>query len=156
MKERKGEHPLGDVGQILLTIVFLIIWVLDSFYLKKSVFLSNYVPLFIRLAISIAILVLSAIIFNDSRRIIKEKIRPLKVIEDGAFKFVRHPLYLSSILFFVSLTIFSLSLLSALTLIVIFLFYDYIGSFEEKVMEKKFAEKYLEYKRRTGKWLPKF
>lgn len=155
MKDKNGEHPYGDRGQILLAIVFLFIWFSDTFFLKKSTMLSNYVPFFIRLVISLGILVLAGLIFADSKRVIKEKIRPVKVIENGTFKYIRHPLYLSSILAFVGLTFFSLSILSALTVVIIFLFYDYIGSFEEKVMEKKFEKEYLEYKKKTGKWIPK-
>ncbi len=43
---RPGEHPLGDKGQIFLLIVFMLVWVLDSFFLKFSIILAAHVPLY--------------------------------------------------------------------------------------------------------------
>ena len=53
MKESKvsSEHPLGDVGQLILFVVFVIIWVVDSFFLRKSTFLSVFVPIPIRIVV---------------------------------------------------------------------------------------------------------
>ena len=33
-------------------------------------------------------------------------------------------------------------------------FYDYIASYEEKLLEDRFHEDYRNYKKRTGKWVP--
>ena len=44
-----GEHIWGDAGQIILLLIFLVIWVIDSFVLTYSTFLSNYVPLYFRI-----------------------------------------------------------------------------------------------------------
>ncbi len=156
MKERiDGEHPFGDIGQLLFFLFFLFVWILDSFFLKKSIFLADYVPFVIRIALSAAILSLAFVLYKDSKRVINHKTGPVTVISDGVFKLVRHPLYLSTFLIFAALTIFSLSLFSFAVLFAMFIFFDYISGFEEKVMEKKFGRKYLEYKNKTGKWLPK-
>ena len=40
MKEKNGEHPFGDAGQLILLGVFLVVWVGDSFFLRKTNFLS--------------------------------------------------------------------------------------------------------------------
>ena len=68
---------------------------------------------------------------------------------------MRHPLYLGSILFYAGLTVSTLSLLSIAILVVIVIFYDSIASYEEKLMEMKFGEEYVSYRRKTGKWLPR-
>jgi uncharacterized protein involved in cysteine biosynthesis len=60
LKERKGEHPYGDTGQLLLLLVFAAVWVADSFFLNATTFLSNYVPDFIR-HIVLVVLVIAAI-----------------------------------------------------------------------------------------------
>jgi protein-S-isoprenylcysteine O-methyltransferase Ste14 len=39
-------------------------------------------------------------------------------------------------------------------LLAIIIFYNYIASYEERLLEIKFAEEYNEYKKKTGKWLP--
>ena len=48
MKEKKGEHPLGDAGQLILFGLFLVIWILDSFILQRSIFLADHIPLVFR------------------------------------------------------------------------------------------------------------
>jgi len=73
----------------------------------------------------------------------------------GAFRYVRHPLYLASILFYLGLSISTGSLISLALLAVMCIFYNYIAGYEEKLLEKKFGEGYIRYKKRTGKWVPK-
>ena len=41
MKEKNGEHPRGDAGQLILFGLFLVIWILDSFILHRSTFLAD-------------------------------------------------------------------------------------------------------------------
>jgi protein-S-isoprenylcysteine O-methyltransferase Ste14 len=68
---------------------------------------------------------------------------------------VRHPLYLASILTYFGLTISTASLFSFALFVGIFVFYNYIAGFEEELLEGKFEEEYRNYKRRTGKWIPR-
>ena len=49
MKEKNGEHPFGDTGQLISLGVFVV--VCDSFFLRQSTVLSNYVPLYLRIVI---------------------------------------------------------------------------------------------------------
>jgi len=35
MKEKKGEHPFGDAGQLISLATFLIVWVTDSFFIRE-------------------------------------------------------------------------------------------------------------------------
>ncbi len=37
MEDKNGEHPFGDAGQLILLGLFLIVWVADSFFLKRTV-----------------------------------------------------------------------------------------------------------------------
>jgi protein-S-isoprenylcysteine O-methyltransferase Ste14 len=155
MEERKGEHPFGDAGQLILLGLFLIVWVGDSFFLHKSTFVSDYVPLFIRLAILGLVLIPAAYLSMSGHVVVAHEERPNSVVSTGAFRYVRHPLYSAAILFYLGLTISTASLLSLALLVVIFLFYNYIASYEERLLEIKFGEDYVSYKNRTGKWLPR-
>lgn len=56
---RVGEHPYGDMGQLIILLIFLVIWILDSFFLKFSTFPADFVPLYIRLTTAGLILVLA-------------------------------------------------------------------------------------------------
>ena len=50
-----GEHPLGDTLQVVFILVFLGVWITDSFIWHYSTFLSKYVPFYLRLIASVAI-----------------------------------------------------------------------------------------------------
>jgi protein-S-isoprenylcysteine O-methyltransferase Ste14 len=155
MKEKRGEHPFGDIGQLTLVALFLVVWVGDSFFLHWSTFLSDWVPHTVRMTI-LGLAVLPALILLwTGHPVISGKERPDHVLDTGPFRHVRHPLYLAALLGYVGTAISSLSLFSLALLIPIFVFYNYIASYEEKLLEARFGEAYREYERRTGKWLPR-
>ena len=155
MKEKNGEHPFGDTGQLILLGAFLVVWAVDSFFLRKSTFLSDYVPLYIRLIILGLALVVAMYLFRSAHVVVSHEQRPDGVVVTGVLRHVRHPLYLASILTYLGLTVSTASLFSLVLFVVIFIFHNYIASYEEKLLEKKFGEEYTRYKRRTGKWVPR-
>ncbi len=66
VKPKKGEHPLGDIGQLISLGFFLVIWVGDSCLLRKSTCLSQHVPLFIRLIMFGLALLTAVCLFKSS------------------------------------------------------------------------------------------
>ena len=38
-----GEHVFSDIGQLILLVIFLTVWIADSFVFKYSTFLTKYV-----------------------------------------------------------------------------------------------------------------
>ena len=156
MKGENGEHPLSDTGQLVMLCLFLIIWMVDSFILKKSTFLSDYVPLSIRIIILSVALITAANLIMSGHRVVSHDQDPKNMVSTGAFRYIRHPLYLGSMLFYLGLVVFTASLFSLIMLAVIFVFYNYIASYEEKLLEVSFGDEYRNYKKRTGKWVPKF
>jgi protein-S-isoprenylcysteine O-methyltransferase Ste14 len=155
MKAKEGEHPFGDVGQLVLLVAFLVIWGLDSFFLRQSTFLSAYVPLYVRLIILALALIAAMYLFKSGHVVVSHEQRPSSVVDTGAFRYVRHPMYLASMLIYTGLTISTASLFALVPLAAILVFHDYIASYEEKLLEVKFGDAYKEYERRTGKWLPR-
>ena len=154
MKEKNGEHPFGDVGQLILFALFLVVWVADSFFLRTSTLLSAFIPLSIRLSILGFALITAAYLVRSGHVVVNHVNRPARVVLTGAFRYVRHPLYLGSILFYFGLTVSTASLFSLAAMVMIFFFYNHIADFEEKVLNQKFGEEYRMYMTRTGKWLP--
>lgn len=78
-----------------------------------------------------------------------------QIIDKGFFKLIRHPIYLSQVF----QDLFAGIALMNLPIVILSLFVEiplYIGraNLEEKFLEKNLNE-YSEYKKRTGKWLPK-
>ena len=154
MKERNGEHPFGDKGQLIFFILFLSVWISDSFIFDISTFLAPSVPLLIRLTMLALCLAGGIFLSKSGHRAAEDKFRGKEVMKTEAFRFVRHPLYLASMLTYFGVAISTLSLLSLAVLIPIVIFYDHIAGYEEKLMEEKFGSEYLEYKHKTGKWIP--
>ncbi len=154
MRETKGEHPWGDAGQLIALGAFLAVWAGDSFFLRASTFLSDSVPLFIRLIIFGLALAAALGLVRSGHAAVSEAQRPVRVISGGAFRYVRHPLYLAALLGYLGLIALSLSLLALALWAGIFVFYNTIAGYEESVMEAKFGAEYRRYKDKTGRWLP--
>ena len=95
-----------------------------------------------------------AVLFLNGRVVIRRPQPADHVIDSGVFHFVRHPWYLAALLAYLGTAFSSFSLASLALLIPIFIFYNYIATYEEKLLETKFGEPYRAYERRTGKWLP--
>jgi protein-S-isoprenylcysteine O-methyltransferase Ste14 len=156
MKEKKGEHPLGDALQMALLGLFLVVWTLDSFILQRSTFLSEHIPLAFRLVFLGLTLIIAAYLFKSGHAVVSHEQRPTAVVSSGAFRYVRHPLYLGSMLIYCGLTVSTASLFCLALLVAIVLFYNYIAGYEEKLLETKLGAAYTAYKKKTGKWIPRF
>ncbi len=155
MEEKNGEHPFGDAGQLILLCIFLIVWVADSFFLRISTIFSDNIPRYIRLFFLALSLIIAIYLFLSGHVVVSGDHRPTNVVSSGAFRYVRHPLYLGVILFYLGLAVSTASLFSLALLSSIFFFYNYIASYEEILLDKRFGENYSIYKKRTNKWIPK-
>jgi protein-S-isoprenylcysteine O-methyltransferase Ste14 len=152
-----GEHPLGDTGQIILFIMFIGVWIADSFFLQYSIFFNKYIPLILRIIVAIICIAAGLYIAKKGHDILFKEIREKPtLINKGVFSFVRHPLYLGAILFYLGLTSFTFSLISFGLLIIIFIFYDYIARYEELIVLHTLGEEYKAYMRNVPRWLPRF
>jgi protein-S-isoprenylcysteine O-methyltransferase Ste14 len=125
MQERRGEHPWGDAGQLIALGIFLVVWVGDSFFLHASTFLSDGVPLLIRLAGFGLALGAALGLVRSGHVAVSEVQRPVRVITGSVFRYVRHPLYLAALLGYLGLIAITLSLLSLALWGGIFVFYNY-------------------------------
>jgi protein-S-isoprenylcysteine O-methyltransferase Ste14 len=151
-----GEHVFGDAGQIILFLIFLVVWVVDSFIFKYSTFLSNNIPIYVRLPIALVILSGSAYFARSGHRIIFGEVREQStVIRKGVFNRVRHPIYLGSLLFYFGLNVLTLSIFSFAVWIGIIAFYHFISSYEEKLLLNKFDTEYEKYMSEVPMWIPR-
>jgi protein-S-isoprenylcysteine O-methyltransferase Ste14 len=151
-----GEHRLTDVGQLVGAAAFLAVWATDSFFLRLSTFLSGIIPGYVLIPPAVLILAFSAVMAWVSHNIVfGERRDPPVVITKAFFKFVRHPLYLSEILLYFGLFLLTCSLFSLAVIAAVSIFLNYVAGVEEKKLEAAFGARYLDYKKRVGKWLPK-
>ncbi len=150
-----GEHAFGDLGQIILLIIFLIIWISDSFFLEYSTLSLDTISNMVRIVIGFPILIISGIFAKFGLGIIFGEVRKKpKIIEKGVFKIVRHPIYLGSILLYLGLTILTCSIASAVLWIIIVIFYYYISKYEEKLLLEEFGIDYKNYMGRVPMLIP--
>jgi protein-S-isoprenylcysteine O-methyltransferase Ste14 len=151
-KQKNGEHPFGDTGQIMLFLIFLIVWVVDSFFLKLTTFPAIGVPLLLRLVLAGVTIVAAVMLVRAGHSVVGHDQKGL--VTTGAFRHVRHPLYLGSILFYLGLLLATFSLASLVVFVIIVIFYNYIAAYEERLLEQRFGEDYARYRERSGRWIP--
>ncbi|MFQ5979259.1 MAG: methyltransferase family protein [Candidatus Heimdallarchaeota archaeon] len=155
-KEIQREHPLNHHFQLTAAIVFLVVWLADSFVLEWSTFPSESVPLILRLVLASVVFVVALILAIKSHEtIFGEGEEPDQVIDTGIMGSVRHPMYLGSMLVYVALFLTTLSIICLLLFGIAFLGYNKMASFEEQQLEKLFGADYRQYKNRVKKWVPK-
>ena len=150
-----GEHVYSDIGQLIFLVIFLIVWIADSFIFRYSTFLTQYISNFIRVPIALVIFIMAGLLARAGLNTVfgKKREEP-HIITTGLFSFVRHPIYLASILFYLGFILLSLSLLSILVWILIIIFYYIISRYEEKLLIKAFGSAYGEYIRKVPMFLP--
>lgn len=155
MRTREGEHPWGDVGQLVLLGLFLLAWIGDSFVWRGTTFLAEVVPVPVRLAVFVLVLAGAVILARSGHTVVDRGRGSEGVVSSAAFRYVRHPLYLGSILFYVALAVSTASLVALALTVVIFAFYDHIATYEEGRLEARYGDAYRSYRSRTGKWWPR-
>ena len=158
-KERKdliGEHKTTDAGQAIFALLFLIVWITDSFILRYSVSLNQVIPFIIRIPAGILVLIASAYISLTGHQIIFDEVREKpEVISRSVFGIVRHPIYLGEILAYFGLLLFSISLASAFIWLLTCIFLHYVSRYEEKLLVDHFGDEYKTYMEKVPMWLPK-
>lgn len=150
-----GEHKAGDAGQLIFLIIFLSVWILDSFVLEYTTFLADEIAWYFRTIPGVVILAISGYLSWAGMRIVfGEKRENPEVISKGVFTVVRHPIYLGCILFYLGLICMSPSLASAGLWILIILFYWLISRYEEKLLLQRFGQEYQAYRKKVPMLFP--
>jgi len=151
-----GEHRWGDTVQLILFVVFMGIWISDSFVFHYSTSLLEGVHDYIRLAVAVPVLIAGWILARKGMKAVFGTARESpEVISTGVFRLVRHPIYTGAILFYLGAIVMTLSLASAAFWLVIIGFYIHISRYEESILTEAFGSDYLEYKKKTGMLFPK-
>lgn len=151
-----GEHVLSDTGQLIFLLLFLAAWIIDSFFVHYSTFISKYASLYIRIPLAAIIFMISGYTAKVGHNIVFGEVREdPAVIRKGVFGMVRHPIYLGAILFYLALLILTFSIIAAVIWIFIIAFYHFIARKEEELLLEKFGKDYEEYKREVPMWIPR-
>ena len=153
-----SEHPLCDRVQLLMLILFFVVWVAYSL----GFFMSGYSTvvfealdfplLFAGIFVSLC---LSFYLVSKSHKTVLEQVSdPPKFVDSGVYAWVRHPMYLGILLFCFAFLFVSVSLVSIGIWIAFFIFYDRMATYEEQSLIKILGKPYTAYQKRVSKWLP--
>jgi protein-S-isoprenylcysteine O-methyltransferase Ste14 len=77
-----------------------------------------------------------------------------KLVTTGLYRYIRHPMYGSLLIFGFGIFLKSISWRSFILLIIIAVALFITCKVEEKEMKKKFGDEYREYMKRTKMWVP--
>lgn len=150
-----GEHKIGDAGQAILAVIFIGVWIADTFFLKYTTMFSQYIPDYVKIPVAVILFALSGYLAFKGLTTVFGRVREKPaVIRDGVFGIVRHPIYLSEILLYLGFLIMSLSLACVFIWIIIIGFMHYISRYEEKLLLARFGDEYSQYMKDVPMWIP--
>jgi protein-S-isoprenylcysteine O-methyltransferase Ste14 len=140
MSHRAGlgaEHPLNDKVQAVFLVVFLGVWGLDSFVFRFSTVFAGVVPFFVRLSLAVLSFAVGIYLGGKSLAAIFGKAdgKPT-LVTTGVYAWVRHPMYLASLLVLLTFFLTTLSVLSLLVWVGLFAFYDRMATYEERDLQR--------------------
>jgi protein-S-isoprenylcysteine O-methyltransferase Ste14 len=147
------EHQHSHLIQTTSLIVFIIIWSLDSFVYKFSEGFMPHIILPIRLGLFSITLIIALYLIKAAHDVVFD-VKETSVITTGVYAYVRHPMYLGTLLIYISFTFLTMSLISLVPFIVIFFLYNRLAATEEKDLERILGQEYGDYKKRVARWVP--
>ena len=151
-----SEFPYCDTIQLIMIIMFFVVWGLDSFVYNCSTVLVGLIPPPLRLFLAILSLSIAVYLGAKSHETVFGEVHDQpKLIDSGVYSWVRHPTYLGTLKFCLGFFLSSPSLLSLGVWIGFFILYDKMATYEEKDLIRILGEKYIAYQKRVPKWFPR-
>ncbi len=161
-KKRSKIISVGDKGSLRIIIVSITVGYLLSFTIAATKIGRIYhwdilfVTGLIILAAGLMIRLISIRLLRQYFTYSVAKIENQEIIEKGFYKVIRHPGYLGQIIIFTGIAITLSNWLSLIAMLFpIMIGYTYRIKVEEKFMIEQLGDKYLNYKKRTKKLIPK-
>lgn len=159
-----SRRVLWSVAGALFWYGAVAIMVILAPWLDKTWGLILSIPLPVRLSIGIVLLVIGIpMVFWTITKFLRTKGTPIpfnpppKLVVNGLYRVVRNPMHLGWTVTLIGLAL----LMQSFTLLVIFIplfilgHVVYLKSIEEKELEKKFGQAYLDYRRRVPMFIPR-
>ena len=151
-----GEHTLADAGQLTLFILFMAVWISDAFFLKYSTLLNDYISNNVKIPLGIVILMIAGYMGWDGMRTAFGPVGVTpRVINQGVYGFVRHPIYISEILLYLGLIFLNTSLAAIGVWVIGIGFMYYISRYEERLLLERFGDEYRKYMKDVPMYFPR-
>jgi protein-S-isoprenylcysteine O-methyltransferase Ste14 len=141
---------------LVLACLFFATWIADTFVLEYTTWLNHYVPLGVRIALGVVLLLISGYLAKMGMSIVfGEKREEPGVIRKSVFGIVRHPIYLSEIVLYLGFLVMSVSVAAAVVWSIGMLFFQYVSRHEERLLLTRFGQEYAQYMREVPMWIPR-
>ena len=148
------EHPRSHPIQFWSAVLVLIVWALDSFYFNFFEEFTRPVPTPIRLLLFTAFLITGLYLIRSSHGEVFGVLEPQSTVTTGPYAFVRHPMYLGTLLILTSPVLLAMSIISLIPLLAAFFLYNMLAAYEERELERVLGANYKDYKKRVPRWIP--
>ena len=153
-----AEHPLWDTLQnilILLMIVSIVGDSLSQYFLGFSTIQVSVISTPLLLIPAALLIVIGYRLVSKSYEVVLMRSGQPRLIEDGVYSLVRHPMYLGVSLFLLGFLFLEFSLVAAFFLIVFAVACDWAATYEERDLVRTLGDEYRDYQRRVPKWVPR-
>lgn len=141
----------------ILFIASIILILLIHFYLNLIIFPSTiflYIISYILTFIGIIFIISSIYSLMKNNTDIHPFRKPRILVTNFPFSISRNPIYLSFLLFLISLSLYLRSVLGFIPVIAFyFIIEKNVINEEEKIIYKSFGKKYLDYKNKVRRWI---
>jgi len=151
-----AEHPKWDTIQntlILLIFASLALDAISQVLLGHSTILISLLNFPILAVPAVFLIAIGYKLVSESHRVILRNDQP-KLVEDGVYSLVRHPLYLGELLVLLGLIVLEFSLVALVFWAALAICCDWAATYEERDLLRIFPEEYGAYQRRVPKWIP--
>ena len=153
-----SEFPHCDQIQLIMIILFFVVWVIDSL----SFFIFRYSTVLVGLFSLPVLLPPAALSLGFGLRLVAKShnavfdctVHQPRLIDSSVYSWVRHPMYLGILLLCLGFFFLSSSLLSFGVWLAFFILYDKMAAYEEKDLIRILGEEYTAYQKRVPKWFP--
>jgi protein-S-isoprenylcysteine O-methyltransferase Ste14 len=150
----ESEAPHADAAQGLFALMFLMVWAVDSFWFHWTTHLSRQVPGVVRVTLFLVLALVGGYLsWRAHEQIFGVARDEPELVDYGVFRLSRHPMYLGIMMIYLGLSLSSVSLAALAVLAAVFLFYDYLASYEEARLVECFGNRYLDYMDKVRRWL---
>jgi len=79
---------------------------------------------------------------------------PNRIVTTGIYRYIRNPMYLGHLIFYIGLTVTFNSLVAFAILLVHLPWFEIRVRRDEKALENEFGSEYVEYKNAAKRWIP--
>lgn len=151
------EHPYSHHIQIGSIVVFFLVWLSDTFLIEFALDIRNLIPFPIQLILFVAVAFVSYYLITSShKKIFLPSDQKSRLVTDGAYSYIRHPMYLSIIVLLLAFILLSLSFLSLVPWVIAVFMFNRMMTFEEAELLKNLGNEYQNYMNQVPRWIPRF